>query len=885
MINKIIRSFEIKNFASFNNAFKVVTFFCMFNSFANANAQSVSFTVDTSLGCAPLTVKFTNTSTAGTIYKWNFGNGDTATVFDTTYIYTTAGDFTVTLSAFNNQGNQVGTHMANILVMGSNGNFNMSEDTICPNEYVSFSYSGFALAYLWDFGDGTTATDPFAYRTFVNTGNYTIRLIVTTDCGIDTIIKTLTVSNSQVPEAIAGSSTNVACPNDTINFYPLTWNGTFLWNFGDGTTSTELYTMHAFTDTGTHKVILKVTNLCGNSNYDTLTINIINNQVPIANLEIYSNPACPNQTVNFYGLGGNAYSWNFGDGAATSGKEVQHQYASVGNYDVSLIVTNGCGNKDTAFTVMEIFVDTSIIPVADFNFWPDSVCPGSKVYFEDYSSNADNVKWNFGDGTTSTELNPTHTYNIAGNYTVTLTAYSACGTSSSISKIVYVGIVAPETFPFHWPDTTCAGDTVYFMDDMFSFGDSVTYSYQFNFGDGNTFFTDKFVDLVFLAKHVYNSTGTYTISINVTNSCGGVTTVTDKVIIGGNSYPEAIAIADLSTDSTKNCPGDTVNFLGFGGTSFFWNFGDSTTSTNKDPWHIYADTGKYTISLIVTNGCGNKDTAYVSINVNYNNYPVAELDIYGNFSCIGSVWDFDNWSSNYQNIFWNLGDGTTSTNDFFQHSYSSAGTYSVLLIATNACGNDTAKTTIQIFNDPVASFTASDTLLTTFPDTVAFANTSTGATNYFWDFGDSSGISFVMSPAYIYTNSSNYLVTLTATNTYGCQDVTTLLIKPYSAPIDTTPDTTYINEVNNNNVKISIYPNPAHDNVFVSFYLPFTADIKMSVYDITGRRVAAILSKKEVTGYKEYLIDKEQLNINNGVYLLELLINDRKYISRMSFIK
>ena len=139
--------------------------------------------------------------------------------------------------------------------------------------------------------------------------------------------------------------------------------------------------------------------------------------------------------VQFTNLSQNALSisWNFGDGANSSEHNPEHTYLSEGNYTVTLTTSNknGTDSMSTRITVLEY----KIIPTAEFNVNTASGYAPLVVQFTDNSQNAINWNWDFGDGTTSTEQNPAHTYSEAGNYAVNLIVSNANGTASKTATI------------------------------------------------------------------------------------------------------------------------------------------------------------------------------------------------------------------------------------------------------------------------------------------------------------------------------------------------------------------------------------------------------------------------------------------------------------------
>jgi PKD repeat protein len=225
--------------------------------------------------------------------------------------------------------------------------------------------------------------------------------------------------------AIQFSSENSYDPDGIIESY--------LWNFGDGNSSTQYHPVHTYSSAGTYTVTLTVTDNDGLSAIDETIANIqmIENESPVANANgPYS--GVEGSVVQFtsdgsYDPDGNieSYLWNFGDGNASALQNPVHTYSTAGTYTVILKVTNNdrLDVIDETIAIIQSIENES--PVANAN-GPYSGVEGSVVQFSsegsyDPDGNIASYLWNFGDGNASAFQNPVHTYSSAGTYTVTLT--------------------------------------------------------------------------------------------------------------------------------------------------------------------------------------------------------------------------------------------------------------------------------------------------------------------------------------------------------------------------------------------------------------------------------------------------------------------------------
>ncbi|OQY05369.1 MAG: hypothetical protein B6I20_01400 [Bacteroidetes bacterium 4572_117] len=348
-------------------------------------------------------------------------------------------------------------------------------------------------------------------------------------------------------------------------------------------------------------------------------------------------------------------------------------------------------------------------PVANAN-GPYSAEPNVAINFSstgssDSDGTIDSYSWNFGDGSTSTLANPTHTYTADNVYTVSLTVTDnegATGTNSTTATISSGSTNQPPVVNVNGPYTGQAGVAVNFSFAGTSDPDGSLASGFWDFGDGTTSTNPN-------PSHVYGTAGTYTVALSVTDN-EGATTVgeTTATITGGSSNQPPVVNANGPYSGDV---GETINFS-FAGTSDpdgslasgFWDFGDGTTSTSPNPTHAYSTAGAYTVILSVTDndGATTTDETTATIGGSGNIAPVANANgpysadegVSISFSSAGSN-DSDGTIASY---LWNFGDGNTSTDTNPTHAYTSGGTYSVSLTVTDnegATGIDQVTATIS----------------------------------------------------------------------------------------------------------------------------------------------------------------------------------------------
>lgn len=370
------------------------------------------------------------------------------------------------------------------------------------------------------------------------------------------------------------------------------------WSFGDGTTSTEQNPSHVYNTTGSFTVSLTVNGPEG-SDTETKTEYInVTEPAPVAGFT--GTPTSGNRPLEVQFTDQStgeitSWSWSFGDGGTSVAQNPSHTYNSTGYFTVSLTVT-GPGGSDTETKTDYIHV-TEAAPVAAFSAIPISGHRPLTVEFADESTGeVTSWLWNFGDGGTSTQQNPSHTYNTAGYFTVSLTV-SGPGGSDTETKTNYIHVT--ETAPVAgFSASPRSGSTpleVEFADESTG---TVT-SWSWDFGDGGTSTARH-------PSHTYNSIGYFTVRLTVSGP-GGSDTETKASYI---HVTEAAAVADFTASPASGALPLTVRFTDQSTgtvTSWSWSFGDGATSTAQNPSHTYTSAGHFTVSLVVT-GPGGSDT-------------------------------------------------------------------------------------------------------------------------------------------------------------------------------------------------------------------------------------------------------------------------------------
>lgn len=732
-------------------------------------------------GCAPLVVQFKDLSAGNpTSWKWDFGGGNTSILQNPSKIFSLPGVYSVTLTISNGSASTTITKTNYIQVFDKpTANFTTAKDTACMGQPIVFtdastSPGGVAFTkWSWDFGDGNTAT--VTTKTVSNTynlsGKFPVSMVVMDINGCTGISKKDIVVIDAPKASFISSNTFSCLPPLTVNFTNTSTSVgaiNYLWEFGDGSTSTSFSPTHIYTTNGTFDVTLIVSNQKGCIDSIVKSKEVIIQSIS-ASMIATPTTVCVGESISFTNTTQKATAsrWKFGDGASSTIFNTSHTYASSGTYTITLISSaNTCSDSTRAIVVV------NPIPHADFLADTASACSVPfAVNFKNTTTSGGTYSWNFGDGSTSTLTDPVHSYTAAGTYTVSLIAYNTTGTcSDTIIKKKYITIIRPVANFSHAVDSGCVPHTVNFLSTSTTTIDQIK-NYIWDFGDGNTV-----VAATPLTLHSYTTTGIFSVKLTIRTKNGCEDTLTCRSCIRVGVKPTA----NFTMSDDTVCYGVPVAFTdqSTNATGWKWIFGDGGTSLLKNPTHVYTDTGTFKPFLIAfNNGC--PDTSAIKKIVVLPprarfTYQLSCTDYY-------KVRFFDD-SKGADSLVWNFGDGTTDINNTSNptHTYSTRGKYNVLLTAYNyktKCSNISAAT--FIIAEPIATFTTSSTS-GCYPFTVNFISTSQDANTHHWNFGDLATLkdtAIISNPSYTYAATGSNTVTLTITDINGCKNSTTKILK------------------------------------------------------------------------------------------------------------
>ncbi len=738
-----------------------------------------SFTLPPPCG---LTGQITNTSTIaspGTITsnQWNLGNGQTSGQQNPNFNFATPGTYPITLTTTSSNG-CVDTETQNFTVYAI-PNAQYTAPQTCHGNAVPFTNTssvqgGGNLAYNWDYGNGQNSNQQSPNYNYPQHGTYNTSLVVTgpggcTDTATQVVVVPPTPTASfTMPDSCGLSdsflSTSAVAQPGNIN--------TYHWDLGNGQTLNTQNAAFNYQSPGTYAITHAVTTADGCT--DTTTQNFTVYAIPQA---AFSGPqTCHGNAVPFQDLSTiqnsqiTQWDWSYGNGQNGNTQNPAYSYPQHGQYNVTLVVTGVGGCTDTAANPINI----PPTPVAGFTL-PDSC--GLTNAFSNLSSIAQpgtitSNQWNFGNGQSSNQQNPTHQYTNPGSYNISLIVVSNEGCSDTLVQPFTTWSIPQAAFSV---PQTCDETPAPFSDQS-TIPNSTIANWQWDFGDGNSSNQQN-------PAHLYGTHGQYNITLVVTGQGGCTDTVTNPLLITPKPVtnfalpPSCGMIAPFINQSSIPAPGSIA--------TWDWDFDDGNSSSANSPTHTYADNGTYNVTLIATSNEGCTDT----ISIPYTNYhwPVAAFTAPNTCHTAPSPFTDNSTVQNDQisQWQWTTGDGGNYTNATFNHTYGAPGAFPITLIVTSSNGcTDTVTGNTTVWPLPEPDFSAQSVCSR---EPVIFNNSSSIAggsiTGYTWNFGsDSVPTSYTVDPVVQYAADGTYQVTLMASSNHGCIDSITKPVSIFPRP-------------------------------------------------------------------------------------------------------
>ncbi len=727
-----------------------------------------------STACAGAPINFQNISSPSAVSaEWNFGDGNISADLNPVKIYVAAGNYTVRL--ISDFGGCTDTVIKTVVVHSKPDASFVESGSIsrcAAPAVVNFNATSAGLNYQWSFGDGATSTSKTPSHTYSSNGIFDVSLIVSNAGGCsDTLVKAglikivppQIVSLTGVPYLgctpyTASLSAIINSPDPVVSW---------LWHFGDGTTSTLAAPSHLYSSPGSYDVKLVITTAGGCKDSISYPAAIQISNKPTANFTAAPLVVCAAGQVQFTDLstGANEWLWIFGDGGFSIEQNPVHQFGDTGYFSITLIASStAC--RDTFEIVNYVRNDP---PIGRYNVIQSCDNPYT-VQFRDSSIGGQTYKWFFGDGDSSTLQHPVHIYNAPGTYNFTFTVYhgSCSYPTSGVVRIVDEHPVLTSS------DTAiCKNAPVSFSAANINTANIASYSWDF--GDGNVIVTtDASV------THSYAATGSYFARLITTDILGCYDTTQ---LIKINVYGPTAAFSNAEGTCVNTSIAFTDSSLNDGKHSIVqweWSSGDGNIAVNTTaPFsHVYTSAGIFNVQLKVKDSFGCVDSILKSAAVIITD-PVASFTLSDTIKCSANAVSFTNQSNGLDLTYqWSFGDGNQSANQDASHSYNAEGVYTVNLKIIDRFGCTDSISRQQVISNPIAKFNASDSFSTCPPLLVNLTNTSNNYSNLSWDFGDGSTAG-LNNPSHYYTYPGTYQLKLVATGFGNCKDSAfkTIIIK------------------------------------------------------------------------------------------------------------
>lgn len=770
---------------------------------------SAAFTLNETTGCPNFSATFTDASTpyeGSTItdWTWDFGDGSIGNGQNPSHTYTATGAYSVTLTITDDNTCDTAIVAVDVIELKSppTASFTASPTTSCTaplnvaitNNSTNGSGGTDNLSYTWDFGDGgfSSSANPGS-RTYNSEGVYALKLTVSEDGGCDReLSRSISIGN---PEAIIDVPDTICFGVQTKFQHTSTGGSSFRWNFDDGGTTTNPSPNYSFSTPGNHTVeLIASASGCSDTTEKSLFVQQITPTISAEPTYQCGKPYC----VQFTGGGENITSWNysFNQGGSSNEQNPLHCYTYFSDDPYAVNYENASFPNTTSLRGISVHGCYGDVSITDTihplkpNFAPNITqgCVPLEVVFSDSTNTGSPIvsyQYDFGDGSVSSDENPTHTFTTPGEYIVTLDVENANGCADTSFPItIYVGDTVNIDLTVS-PTEVCIGDTVTITDatgnpniDRYHFSTDENRGSEACPSDSiqqwSFFHTTGLHDVTFFADY---------------NGC-----ISEKI------FSDAITVKGPSSEFnwSGNCENPTnITFTATTSEidSLYWYFGDDVDSVlfsdnlnDTVAIHNYDTTGNYTVTLITTNstsGCPN-DTSSKIVNVRM-------LEAIIDAPTIVCTGPFIPSGANSKDVYgfcdnayrWDFGDGSPiylSNNPTFPNVFSDTGSYTVRLMVydINGC-RDTTEHQFSV-TDLYAGFDQ-DTTTGCIPLTINFEDTSWSSSkiiNWEWQFGndsiDSSGA--IVSNTYENYDLSQYNVLLIVQDSLGCIDTATGTINP-----------------------------------------------------------------------------------------------------------
>ena len=802
----------------------------------SATPPSASFTAScTQLVCS--TDASASTGTALPIsYAWSFGDGQQATGVTASHTYAQGGTIRITLTVTDASGlTSVATQTVTLnkpplAVFTSN----CTSGLTCTFDATASSDPDGTLSSLsWDFGDGTNASGATAAHTYATGNTYTVVLTVTDNGGASTSNTQMVVvppPNKPPTASFTVSCSVLTCSVDgSASTDPDGTVASWAWNFGDGATATGSAASHTYQVAGDYTISLQVTD---NQGGVSPAVTQVVSPRPPANPLTLASDTFNRSVTNGLGTADSGGAWvnNFlaSDLSVTPGSGLLKMH---GPGITAGAVLNGVSSTDEDVTAT-ISLNKTATGLGTFVYLigrhtgtnleyrgrfkvvssgqvvvaitrlsgtsggtiiaPDTLISGLtytaglqvKLRLQVTGTNPTTIRFSAWKATATqpsswqvTTTDSTASLQVPGSVGVATYVDSGATNTPITESVLAFGTQRAQTPPTAAFTPNCSGGSCTFDASASTDAQGPISSYAWSFGDGATT-TSQFNG----TNHTYASSGTYTVTLTVTDSVG-FTSVTSQTIVV--DQPPVASFTATCSATTTSCAFDGTASSDPDGpiASYSWDFGDGFGATGPTPSHTYTSNGPFTAVLTVTDNLGGTGTASRTVSFSTGNQsPVSTFTA----SCTNLVCSFDGSTSSDPDgtvvgWSWAFGDGATATGATTSHTYASAGAHNVTLTVTDNGGATNASTqvaTTRAPNQPVAAFIAScGTGLNCSFDGSGSSDPGGTLVSWAWNFGDGSTASG-LTASHTYA-AGTYTASFTVTDNFGATNTAT---KTFTVP-------------------------------------------------------------------------------------------------------
>ena len=752
-----------------------------------------SFALPTDSVCSPL--EFTLPSVNGAAaHEWNLGNGISSNEENPNVFYQNTGTGLMGVSITYAGTSAFGCtdmHTETVYILPQPvASFNTDEIDGCEPLAANFENTTTnADSYLWDFDNGITddgQTASYAFSTAGEVETYTVTLTATDDLGCSDVA-TQTVTVYPAADFALDLSVTSACSPVELTLPAFEGLQNFDWNFGDGSTSAENGPTHIW-ENESDDLVASIITLEAETEYGCggMAVALLQvNPSPSAQFNTDINAGCEPLAVSFLSETtlANEFMWDFGNGETAFTEHADQEFmanSDSSDFAVTLTVTHELGCTNTATQTVAVFPS----PVLSLAFEIDSACSPLTLTMPNVTG-LEGIAWNFGDGTTSSEIAPSHTWenntDLLMTATVTFSAQTENGCAGTASTEVHI---KPQPVAnFTASDTSGCEPLITTFDNNSSFGDM----YIWNFGEAlvpGEFNLDPSVD------HEFNASGdepaVFTVTLLAIDDLG----CTDERTLDIEVFPAPEFSLELA--ETEACAQLILTMPEMDAdSSSYWSFGDGTFSNESTPTHSWSNSSgnlaSYPVLFQGSNAFGCSGNA--SANVYVKPQPIAAFSTASADGCAPFEASIVNMSERADSFSIDFGNGINESNDGFDnilYTFEGEATvmeYTVSLTANHELGcSDVHEEVITVF--PSISAAWSGVIEGCSPLEATIALETTDAAETVWNLNGETFNGFEFNETFegISGADSVHTIALEVTSIFGCEDSTDIMVTVHPVP-------------------------------------------------------------------------------------------------------